>query len=88
VPIRAVYFPVSQQTDEAFPGLCTFLQINFYNQGTRSVWRENYGSFLDHPFSRDSGIGFHHDHTLGINVPGKMQLVVATFLNHTNAEQR
>ncbi|KAH8693877.1 hypothetical protein BGW36DRAFT_463513 [Talaromyces proteolyticus] len=75
MPIRAVYFPVSQQTDEAFPELCTFLQINFYSQGTRPVWRENFGSFLDHPFSRDKGIGFHHDHTLGINVPEVMALL-------------
>ncbi|PLB49350.1 hypothetical protein P170DRAFT_464790 [Aspergillus steynii IBT 23096] len=74
-PIRAVYFPLSQSADEDFPHLCTYVQVNFYQQGRRDVWRLPGNVFMAHHFSPQNGVGFANNHTMGINVQECIKLL-------------
>ncbi|KAE8353679.1 hypothetical protein BDV28DRAFT_147847 [Aspergillus coremiiformis] len=67
-PIRAIYLPVAQFADEDFPHLCTYVQINFYQQGQRDIFRPHLGYFLRHQFTPEFGVGFHPTATMGLNI--------------------
>ncbi|KMU88823.1 hypothetical protein CIHG_06490 [Coccidioides immitis H538.4] len=75
IPIRAIYLPLSQVAEESFPHLCTYVQIVFYQQGVRDVWRPNQGRFLSHTFTTTHGVGFALGFTLGINIHESMKLL-------------
>ncbi|OGM48634.1 hypothetical protein ABOM_002065 [Aspergillus bombycis] len=77
-PIRAIYFPLSQQADQDFPQLCTYVQINFYHQGRRDIWRPRINQFLGHDFTPELGVGFAWGHSLGIDVQECIKLLALT----------
>ncbi|KAE8404939.1 hypothetical protein BDV37DRAFT_103830 [Aspergillus pseudonomiae] len=77
-PIRAIYFPLSQQADQDFPQLCTYVQINFYHQSARDIWRPRINRFLSHEFTPEFGVGFAWGHSLGINVQECIKLLALT----------
>lgn len=77
VPIRALYFPVAFQADEAYPDHCTYLMVDFTNRDGNSAIRippdPAWGSEVTINCDKSSGIHIRQDFTsfastMGIDV--------------------
>ncbi|EWY84631.1 hypothetical protein FOYG_12061 [Fusarium oxysporum NRRL 32931] len=68
IPLRAIYFPIAFNADQAFPNLCTYVVIDFRH-------RDRFQMFSDTGVSRTivptsyNGLGWHDGLTWGFNIP-------------------
>ncbi|KAJ4107863.1 hypothetical protein NW760_008709 [Fusarium oxysporum] len=72
IPLRAIYFPVSQRTDEALQDLCTYVVIDFRHRNRlrlRSQANSNFGHELNFPVNSYNGLGWNDSVTWGFNIP-------------------
>ncbi|KAJ4011778.1 hypothetical protein NW752_004179 [Fusarium irregulare] len=69
IPIRAIYFPVCQRTDEAFENLCTYVVIDFRHR--QNAWIMDYaGGFATlYSMTSHAGLGRNAGATWGFHVP-------------------
>ncbi|RBR26197.1 uncharacterized protein FIESC28_00980 [Fusarium coffeatum] len=69
IPLRAIYFPVSQRTDQAFDNLCTYVVIDFRHR--ESAWIMDYaGGFATlYSMTSHAGLGRRDGATWGFHVP-------------------
>ncbi|KAF2759848.1 hypothetical protein EJ05DRAFT_474902 [Pseudovirgaria hyperparasitica] len=56
IPIRAIYFPVCQKTDEAYPNYCTYVVIDFKAR-TKIESYNTVGELRTHECTRELGLG-------------------------------
>ncbi|KAF4339488.1 hypothetical protein FBEOM_6609 [Fusarium beomiforme] len=68
IPLRAIYFPVSQRTDQAFPHLCTYVVIDFRHRGSLQM-RNLQGQLQTFTLDSYNGLGWRDDITWGFNIP-------------------
>ncbi|KAF5245230.1 hypothetical protein FAUST_1885 [Fusarium austroamericanum] len=69
IPIRAVYFPVAQQTDQAFANLCTYVVIDFRHRGEVDIMDYRGFNFNKFPVTSHAGLGWRENFTWGFHVP-------------------
>ncbi|KAF5000457.1 hypothetical protein FGRMN_1788 [Fusarium graminum] len=68
IPLRAIYLPVVQTTDEAFPGLCTYVVIDFRHRTHLDIF--NVAGFSQRiQINTRDGLGYRDDLTWGFNIP-------------------
>jgi hypothetical protein len=69
IPLRAIYFPVAQRTDQAFNNLCTYVVIDFRHRESVEItdYRGNYAT--RYPVTSHAGLGRMDGATLGFHVP-------------------
>ncbi|GKU07876.1 unnamed protein product [Fusarium langsethiae] len=69
IPLRAIYFPVAQQTDQAFPNLCTYVVIDFRHRGEIDII--DFRGRPHHKLSVTShgGLGWRDTMTWGFHIP-------------------
>ncbi|KAK1488980.1 hypothetical protein CTAM01_11304 [Colletotrichum tamarilloi] len=68
IPIRAIYFPVCQQTDEAYKQYCTYVVIDFKARDTINCFNIA-GEPRTYPSTREAGLGLNKDLTWLFKVP-------------------
>jgi hypothetical protein len=69
IPLRAIYFPVCQKTDEAYPQLCTYMVIDFKARNSIKLAHIDEGGWIDCPITKANGLGWSDTLTWGFNVP-------------------
>ncbi|KAF5660059.1 hypothetical protein FHETE_9169 [Fusarium heterosporum] len=68
IPLRAIYFPVVQTTDQAFPNLCTYVVIDFRHRTYLDIF--NVAGFSQRiQVNTQDGLGYRDDLTWGFNIP-------------------
>ncbi|RFN51848.1 hypothetical protein FIE12Z_3902 [Fusarium flagelliforme] len=69
IPIRAIYFPVTQRTDQAFDNLCTYVVIDFRHRDSVQItdWNGNFA--IRYPVTSHAGLGRIDGATWGFHVP-------------------
>lgn len=68
IPIRAIYFPVCQQTDEAYKQYCTYVVIDFKARDTINCFN-TVGEPRTYPSTREAGLGLDRGLTWLFKVP-------------------
>ncbi|KAK1660099.1 hypothetical protein BDP55DRAFT_561783 [Colletotrichum godetiae] len=68
IPIRAIYFPVCQQTDEAYKQYCTYVVIDFKARETINCFN-TVGEPRTYPSTREAGLGLDRGLTWLFKVP-------------------
>ncbi|KAM0553094.1 hypothetical protein ACHAPJ_007642 [Fusarium lateritium] len=68
IPLRAIYFPVSQTTDQAFQNLCTYVVIDFRHRTQLDIINLT-GQFQRIGVTPHSGLGWRDDLTWGFKIP-------------------
>ncbi|QPG95272.1 hypothetical protein C2857_007928 [Epichloe festucae Fl1] len=68
IPLRAIYFPVAQTTDQAFQNLCTYVVIDFRHRSELEISNLR-GKFKKISVTPQSGLGWRDDLTWGFKVP-------------------
>ncbi|KAF5571213.1 hypothetical protein FPANT_13580 [Fusarium pseudoanthophilum] len=68
IPLRAIYFPVAFSSEQGFPGLCTYVVIDFRHRDRLSMVSNTGVSRVLHTTSYN-GLGWHDDLTWGFNIP-------------------
>ncbi|KAF5026919.1 hypothetical protein F66182_949 [Fusarium sp. NRRL 66182] len=71
IPLRAIYFPVAQRTDQAFPNLCTYAVIDF-RQRSQIEMMNLAGEVNRLTLTTHNGLGWRDDLTWGFNLPNVM----------------
>ncbi|KAJ3531264.1 hypothetical protein NM208_g8955 [Fusarium decemcellulare] len=69
IPLRAIYFPVCQTTDQAFQNFCTYVVIDFKARDEISIWNLTSMSSQRHRITRHAGLGWNDNITWGFKVP-------------------
>ncbi|RGP78705.1 hypothetical protein FLONG3_3160 [Fusarium longipes] len=69
VPLRAIYFPVAQQTDQAFPDLCTYVVIDFRHRRNMSITHMSGQHAIRFDATTHAGLGWRDSYTWGFHVP-------------------
>ncbi|KAF5602012.1 hypothetical protein FPCIR_2089 [Fusarium pseudocircinatum] len=68
IPLRAIYFPVSHKTDQAFPNLCTYVVIDLRHRGQLEMFSIG-GLARTFNITSYNGLGWRDDVTWGFNIP-------------------
>ncbi|KAF4469508.1 hypothetical protein FALBO_3599 [Fusarium albosuccineum] len=69
IPLRAIYFPVCQTTDQAFQNFCTYVVIDFKARDEISIWNLSSMFYQTHKITRHAGLGWNDNITWGFKVP-------------------
>ncbi|KAF5252175.1 hypothetical protein FANTH_2731 [Fusarium anthophilum] len=72
IPLRAIYFPVSQRTDEALQDLCTYVVIDFRHRTQlrlRNQTNSSFGHEMNFSVNSHNGLGWNDSVTWGFNIP-------------------
>ncbi|EKJ71528.1 hypothetical protein FPSE_08269 [Fusarium pseudograminearum CS3096] len=69
IPIRAVYFPVAQQTDQAFANLCTYVVIDFRHREEIDIMDYRGFNFNKFRVTSHAGLGWRESLTWGFHMP-------------------
>ncbi|KAM0232019.1 hypothetical protein ACHAPO_008053 [Fusarium lateritium] len=69
IPLRAIYFPVVQRTDQAFDNLCTYVVIDFRHRENVQITDVNGGFATRYPVTSHAGLGRIDGATWGFHVP-------------------
>ncbi|KAG4254485.1 hypothetical protein FPRO04_09686 [Fusarium proliferatum] len=67
IPLRAIYFPVAFNTDQAFPHLCTYVVIDFRHR-TQLQMSGTTGVTRTLTLNSHNGLGWHDGLTWGFNI--------------------
>ena len=70
LPIRAIYFPVAHQSDEAFEDLTTYLMIDFRLRKSVHIISATSYTSVDWTCDTTIGLGFHWDYSLRVDIAG------------------
>lgn len=73
--IRAIYIPIAQQSDENYPDLCTFIQVNFTQRGPTKVWRPYAKEFRIRNYDKTFGVNLSQNLAIGLDIYGLLQLL-------------
>jgi len=68
IPLRAIYFPVAQSTDQAFQNLCTYVVIDFRHRSGIEI-TNLVGQFQTISVTSHNGLGWRDNLTWGFKVP-------------------
>jgi len=69
IPLRAIYFPVTQRTDQAFDNLCTYVVIDFRHRDSVQITDYNGNQTTRYPVTPHAGLGRIDGATWGFHAP-------------------
>lgn len=75
-PVRTIYFPLAQKASADYPGLCTYLMVDFrLRKGVSMGWDIDYKKdgkpyTREVPFDNQLGLGARDTETLAVNIKG------------------
>ncbi|KAJ4985113.1 hypothetical protein SVAN01_09416 [Stagonosporopsis vannaccii] len=73
--IRGIYVPLAQSASEHYPGISTFVHVNFAINQSVPIWRDDVKAFINHDFNILAGPKPHWRLSMGFDIAGLIQLL-------------